>query len=407
MRVTRGSLALVAIVAALAHPGFAACTQSNLTGGVQTSGALYGVWMPELSCWNGDVVVFAHGYVAPNAPPGVPTDQLTIGGISLPATFNQLGYGFAASGYSKNGLAIIQGFNDTMDLVQNILKPTLSPKRVYLIGASEGGLVAALSAEQLPKVYNAAGAACGPIGSFQDQINYFGDFRVVFDYFFPGLLPKSAIDIPLEVMTDWTTVYEPEIEAALAANPAAAAQLIRVMGAAVTSDPTTVGETVLAALWYNVYATNDAITTLGGQPFDNHNRIYIGSSNDFELNQKVARYTADPAALKAVAAHYETSGKLAMPTITIHTTLDPVIPYAQETLYTLKTLLAGDLLERSNIPIPAYGHCNFTGGQVLAAFDLIVLRDEGQSLLTLIENALTEEQRPDFVNAARGAGLLH
>ena len=109
MRVSTRLLVFFAVFGMFVLPAFSACTQSNLTAGVQASGALYGVWMPETTCWNGNFVVFAHGYVAPNQGPGVPADQLTIGGISLPATFNQLGYGFAASGYSKNGLAIIQG----------------------------------------------------------------------------------------------------------------------------------------------------------------------------------------------------------------------------------------------------------------------------------------------------------
>ncbi len=390
---------------AAAASASAACVQSNLTTGTQTDGAVYVLYMPEASCWNGNLVVFAHGYVAPGLPIGVPQDQLTIGGLSLPATFNQLGYGFAASSYNKNGLAIVQGVHDTEDLVQNILRPQLKPNRVYLIGASEGGLVTALSAEQLPHVYNAAGAACGPIGNFQGQINYLGDFRVIFDYFFPGVIPTSPVNIPAEVMTDWTTVYEPKILLALAANPSATAQLIKVTGAAVTSNPTTVGETVLGVLWYNVFATNDAVATLGGQPYDNHTRIYLGSSNDFLLNLKVERFSASPAALAAVAAHYETSGRLAMPTVTLHTTLDPIIPYWQEPLYTLKTLEAGAFLQRTPIPVAAYGHCAFSGANVLAAFAIIVFRDTGVSLSSALQSTLVEPALSDFAAAARGNGL--
>lgn len=70
----------------LAGEAFAACAQSNLTNGTQTDGAVYVLYMPETSCWNGNLVVFAHGYVAPGPPIGVPQDQLTIGGLSLPAT---------------------------------------------------------------------------------------------------------------------------------------------------------------------------------------------------------------------------------------------------------------------------------------------------------------------------------
>lgn len=354
---------------------YAACLQSNLSTGPQSTGAVYVLYMPEATCWNGNLVVFAHGYVAPNLPIGVPQDQLSIGGVSLPAAFNQDGYAFAASSYRKNGLAIQQGVDDTRDLVQNVLQQKLKPKKVYLIGASEGGLVATLSAEQLPHVYNGVGAGCGPIGSFQGQINYLGDFRVLFDYFFPGVLPASPVNIPAVVMTLWNTVYVPKIIGALAANPAAAAQLIKVSKAAVTSDPATVAETVVGILWYNVFATNDAVATLGGQPFDNHDRIYLGSSNDLLLNLRVQRFKASPTALSAIAAHYETSGKLMMPTVTLHTTGDPIIPYWHEPLYTLKTLAAGAFLERTELPIPAYGHCAFTGAQVLGAFELLVLRD--------------------------------
>ena len=193
---TRVLLAKTVLVWVSAAAAWGACQQSNLTQGTRPDGAQYMIWMPETSCWNGDMVIFAHGYVAPGQPIAVPLDQLVVDGVSLPATFNQLGYGFAASSYSKNGLAIVQGFDDTEDLAQNVLRPMFSPHRTYLIGASEGGLVTALSAEQLPHVYNGAGAACGPIGSFQGQIDYFGDFRVIFDYFFPGVLPGTPVNIP-------------------------------------------------------------------------------------------------------------------------------------------------------------------------------------------------------------------
>ena len=370
MRVLLKIFLLMSALAGLAS----ACVQSNLTTGVQSDGAVYNLYMPETGCWNGSLVVFAHGFVVPSEPIAVPLDQLSIGGAFLPAAFNAQGYACAASSYSKNGLAIVQGVNDTRDLVQNILQPSLHPSRVYMIGASEGGLVAALSAEQLPHIYNVAGAACGPLGSFQAQVNYFGDFRVVFDYFFPGVIPPSPVSIPLEVMYDWETVYVPKITAALAANPSATAQLISVMRAPVTSDPTTVAETVLGALSYNVFATDDAIATLGGQPFDNHDRIYLGSANDFLLNLKIERFRAAPSALAAIAAQYETSGKLKMPLVTLHTTEDPVIPYWQETLYTVKTLAAGTFLKRTNLPVSAYGHCAFTAQEVFDAFGIMVLR---------------------------------
>jgi pimeloyl-ACP methyl ester carboxylesterase len=354
------------------------------------------------------MVVYAHGFVAPDKPIGVPLDQLSIDGVPLPKAFNQLGYGFAASSYSKNGLAILQGVDDTKDLVQNVLRPPAfpKPKRVYIVGASEGGLITTLSAEQLPNVYNAAAAACGPVGSFQAQINYFDDFRVVFDYFFPGVLPASPVNIPDSVIANWDTQYVPAIVNALATDPQATAQLISVMRAPVTSDPATVAETVVGTLWYNVFATNDARTTLGGQPFDNHARFYTGSLNDSLLNQNVQRFSADPVATAAIAAHYETTGKLKMPEVTLHTTGDPVVPYWQETIYTAKTIFAGKFLERTNLPVVRYGHCAFTIGEVLTAFGIMVLRDTGTQLAPAIQSALSEAQRAEFVESARRHGLV-
>ncbi|MEZ5286912.1 MAG: hypothetical protein R2712_19320 [Vicinamibacterales bacterium] len=65
----------------------------------------------------------------------------------------------------------------------------LTPTRTHVAGVSEGGLVATLLAERAPETFSSAMAACGPIGNFRLQINYLGDFRVLFDYFFPGCCP--------------------------------------------------------------------------------------------------------------------------------------------------------------------------------------------------------------------------
>ena len=47
------------------------------------------------------------------------------------------------------------------------------------------------------RMFSSALAACGPIGSFRQQINYLGDFRALFDYFFPGVvLPGSPVSMP-------------------------------------------------------------------------------------------------------------------------------------------------------------------------------------------------------------------
>ena len=143
---------------------------------------------------------------------------------------------------------------------------------------SEGGLVATLAAERYPDLFDGALAGCGPIGDFQAQLNYIGDFRVVFDYLFPGVIPGNAVDIPETVRSSWERAYVPAIVIALAANFDAALELIRITGAPVAgNDLRSVAETTVGILWYDVFGFADAQARLGGQPFDNSTRVYAGS----------------------------------------------------------------------------------------------------------------------------------
>lgn len=399
----RRQLQVLAIILVAAGLGKSQCQSlpsvSTLNGVTyRISAAVTSTGMP---CGSGDLVIFAHGYVTPGAPADSWTSELSIGGVLLPAVLNQAGYSFAASDYSKTGLAIVEGTQNTLALAnaaRNGSIPGLRvPPHIFLIGASEGGLVTTLSAEQFPGVYNSAGAACGPIGSFQGQLNYFDDFRVLFDYFFPGVIPGNPVTVAGTAMAaaDWTTLSTVTIPQALT-NTSKTQQLFRVMGIAMPSDPGTVLATVLEILAYNIFGTADAIQELGGQPYDNTTRIYLGSSNDILLNLRVERFKGDASALQTVAAKYETTGKLKLPLVTIHTLQDPVIPYWHEPLYTAKTLFAGTLLERINLPVNAFGHCNFTSSDILGAFALMVARATGTNVTTSIRSALPESQQAAF-----------
>jgi pimeloyl-ACP methyl ester carboxylesterase len=287
----------------------------------------------------------------------------------VPGLALSLGYAFAATTYRKNGLAILEGVEDVQDLIAAFSAVHTAPAKTYVVGVSEGGLVAALLAERAPDVLTSALAMCGPIGSFQGQIDYLGDFRVLFDYYFPGVLPGTAVDVPPSIMANWETVYVPAILGALAAHPVRALELLRVAHAPFDpADPTTVGQTAVRVLWYSAFATTDAQTTLGGNPYDNRFRWYFGSSNDLLLNLHVGRFAASPTAVAAVR-NYETKGNLTVPMVTLHTTGDPEIPFWHEPLYFLK-LNAFGRTEFTPLPVFRYGHCQFTTSEILGAFSL-------------------------------------
>lgn len=254
-----------------------------------------------------------------------------------------------------------------------------NPNRTYMTGPSEGGIITALLVERAPELFSGGLSLCGPVGDFRKQIDYWGDFRVLFDYFFPGALPPTAISIPDDVITNWESTYRPAIDALVTANPNAAGQLISTSRAAIDpADPSSVNKTTLGLLWYNVFATNDGKSKLSGNPFDNTRRIYRGSDNDVALNLGVDRYRADASALAAMGP-YNTSGQVRIPLVTMHTTGDEIIPFWHQVLYR-KKLLANGNFGVIQIPIPRYGHCNFTAKEVLVAFALLVLQTTGRDL---------------------------
>lgn len=261
-----------------AFPAMATGATSTCEGGTQLSGAVYRICMPERGAWNGDLVVYAHGYVAFNEPVEIPEDQLVLpDGTSIPEMVNRLGFTFATTSYRTNGLAVLEGIEDLLDLVDIFCEKHGPRGNVYLGGGSEGAIITALAVEQFPEVFDGGLAACGPIGDFRKQTNYWGDFRVVFNYFFPGLIPGSPMDIPQEIMDNWDTVYVPSIRDAIRSNQDATEQVLRVTRAPTDRrDLDSVEETVLGLLWYDVFATNHGIVKLGGQPFDNQRRLYLG-----------------------------------------------------------------------------------------------------------------------------------
>jgi pimeloyl-ACP methyl ester carboxylesterase len=348
------AIGLVVIGSGSARPAAAATCQD----GTQASGAVYRICMP--ASWNGDLVIWAHGYVDPREPVAIPEGQLVLpDGTSIVDIATGLNFAFATTSYRFNGLVVPWGVQDVVDLVQVFEQQQGPADAVILIGASEGGLVTALALENYPNVFDGGIAVCGPVGDFRSQVRYFGDFRVVFNYFFPGVIPGSTVEIPQEVIDNWDSAYVPAIDQAIINNPHAAEQLINVTKAAVDpNDLSTVRTTIMDLLWYNVHATNDGVAKLYGNPFDNMTRVYSGSDNDAALNAGVQRFAADPIPLQAMNIYFQTTGRLSKPLVTLHTKGDQIVPAYHEDIYYLKTIQQNSFARHVNISVDRYGHCN-------------------------------------------------
>jgi len=403
----RGGLLTLAVTAAAAHPAQA---QSVCDGdGVQKSGSIYRICMPT-GDYNGMLVVWAHGFQDAGTPISIPEEQLCANGFCLHELINSLGFAFATNSYSKTGLAILQGKADIVDLVKVFATKKGKPRKVYLVGASEGGIVTALNVEQRPDVFSGGVAACGPVGDFPYQIGYFGDARATFEYFFPGLIPGDQFHPDPSFVAMWGDYYEQIVKPAVL-DPAQRARLDQwVRVANLPFDPTnyldTVEQSVRDVLRYSVVNLNDATATLGGFPYDNRFRWYSGSDNDFLLNIAVRRVAASPAAVTQMTTLYNTTGVLSRPLITLHTTADQQVPYFHEQIYALKTLLSGSLLTRHlNVPIDRYGHCRFTRDEALFAFAAMLVYDGLLDSVSGTASYLRPEELARFEQRAQGLGL--
>ena len=160
------------------------------------SGAPYQICV-DFGHWNSDLIVFVPGYTNPATRPRTPSGEL--GGISAEETVTGMGYALATTGFRETGLVVPDTWisEDLLALVEaarTFLQNRVG--RIYLTGGSQGGLITALGVERFPAVFTGGGlAACAPIGSYRRQLEYVGDFRAVFDFYFDQVI--TAPDWPV------------------------------------------------------------------------------------------------------------------------------------------------------------------------------------------------------------------
>ncbi len=394
--------------------------------GSTASGALTEVCLPAV--WNGELVVWAHGYTnpGPDRPPytplELPADEAS--GFRLKDIVRQLGtqetgfYGYAATSYRRNGLVAPEAVTDleqTSEWARNRLASLAAehglpelPVTTLLVGASEGGLSTALVVERpgVASSFDGGLALCPPIGDFRRQIEWFGDFRILYDYFFPGIMPGTAVEIPDEesVVTDsnWAAT-ESAIEAALDADPAATVQLVTVSGVPHDAGASeSLKEATTQILRYSFMGTNDATNVLGGNPFGNLEAVYSGSEDDVALNTGVARHEADPAALTSIEGAFQTSGDPQVPFVAMHTSRDPVTPIWHMDLYEVKS--AGAQEEVTVMRVDRFGHCGFSLPELVAGFSQLVLQVDEANLVTSAEVFPDAEMQREFLRLAWRSG---
>ncbi len=351
----------------------------------QPNGSVYRFCVPRRWRPNErDLLVYVPGYVDPFRPVEIPEEQFVITEDlpSIPEIANAVGFAFATSSFPSNGIVpASEGIPDLVQLLETFTQTYGEPRFTYILAGSLGNLVVAPFVEVSPPVVDGGILACGPIGDFQAEIDYIGDARVLFDYYFPDVLPGNFLSVPDEVVQNWETVYVPRIQAAFEQDPVRTYEYLNVAGIRTDQrDLERVAADVVNLLFFHVFGMEEATERVGGAPYGNRGRRYRGSQNDADLNARVQRITASFRAQQTLTEVYEVVGIPRVPVVTLFNVGDAVVPYNQQRLYRQKVQATSQAELLRNVPSFAYGHCEFTVPSLVAAVGIVVLQVTGQEL---------------------------
>lgn len=359
-------------------------------GGVRTvegetgPGAIYAIAVPDE--WNGRLVLYSHGYRDPESPIDLRNqDNLDLLRERLVAE----GYAIAYSSYSQNGFAVKDGMQRTQQLRGIFTSYFGTPTETLLMGHSLGGLIALGLAEQFPQHYAGALVMCGIAGGSAAEVNYIANVRVLFDFFYPGVLPGSLLSLPAGTRPEQD--IEAPATAAMSAtlasgNPQsmqgafAIAALMEGMGTPIPyiqtlGTPTaikTLAGSIVYALSFHARGFQDLIDRTHGQsPFDNSLTVYSGALpaallaalNAPPEQGGVQRFSTTPAAQNYLESYYAPAGDLQIPLVTLNNPFDPISPRFHMAAYREQVAASGSaamLVERTSANPFGYGHCAMT-----------------------------------------------
>jgi hypothetical protein len=317
--------------------------------------------------WNHSLVVFYHGYS--ESPFRFRLDG-SIG--AQPDQMFRRGYAVIQSGYSESGWALRAGYEDTEELRRYFVKKYGQPRETYAAGGSMGGALTMIAMElntegkNKAATYNGGLNLCGAVGPSYIHLNRRFAIRAAFDYYFPGLMG------PLDpVPTDFqeSDALRARVLAALRSKPEAALAMRELT--LLHSDVE-----VSRVIGYYTYVIMDMQRKAGGNPFDNRNWLYTGTSvdtrTDYAINDGVRRYAPEPRARDYLMAHYWSTGRLTRPMLALHTIYDPLIPANSLTLYASEVAHAGFADNLVQQYVHREGHCTFTNEEVGKAFDELI-----------------------------------
>lgn len=339
------------------------------------NGAGYRIEVPH--SWNGKLVMWAHGYRGTGL-------ELTVDNHPLREFLIANGYAWAASSYSKNSYDPAQGAKDTHALTTYFYGRFGRPVRTYITGASMGGHVTGIVAEQWAGTYDGAMPICGVMGDYE-LFDYFLDFNL-------AAQTLSGVGRRYPFAADYLGATVPATKSAL--GPAfpfalnAAGQNFKSLVQLRSGGVRPVFEQ--GFLFWNGVVPGDFLFGLGvgdgtlprqpGVAVQNSDVVYqfdtspVLTPAEQAFNAAIQRVTADPQGrrIDGIANVPPTTGNLQIPMLTLHTLGDLFVPFHMQQEYASRVAANNAshlLVQRATRD---FGHCSFTGPELATTFvDLV------------------------------------
>jgi pimeloyl-ACP methyl ester carboxylesterase len=389
----------------------------------EIDGAKYTIKMPQR--WNGTLLLYSHGYrFAQPAPPNFDAvetnaqvsskDNDGTGSDPLSTQLLAAGYALAGSSYKTNGWAVEDGVKAGKDLHDTFVKLVGKPKRTYVWGDSLGGLITEILAEQNPNWVDGAAPMCGAVAGPNYNFDVALDVAVAIKALIDPTFKVTGYASADEAAANWKHASAAVQKAAadiagggtakvlfIAALVDAPTETATYDGHDITSQVKARVEMLLTALAFGTSGRYELEQRVKGNLSDNSAADYakrideseagliktVGGNVD-KLEQTLAaapKITADSTARNAAEKLGDTTGKIVVPTIAMHTEADPLVLVQNESVLAQRARSAhsaGNLVQVFIAPPKTYsetdkapygaGHCNFSDTQrigLLTALD--------------------------------------
>jgi hypothetical protein len=360
----------------IADPSFVARSGATAYFG-EHAGSGYQIEIPD--DWNGELVLYAHGFAGTG-----PT--LVVAPPPLRDHLLSQGYAWAASSYSSNNYVPGVGAKDTHKLIGLFSGLVGNPSRVYLTGFSMGGHVIGLAIEQWPNSFDGALPMCGVMGD-SELFDYFQDVYLTAETLV-GNIP--AIPTPDDYLTNGLS----STVAALSGLPPFYPSSLSATGETFKKviENLTGGKRPTFEESFS-FGANGGSFILGlastGNGRENLSTVYQFdddpslSNEEQEFNDMIVRVAAASQYRRKQGLGSNPGGKgnsdsppitgdISIPVISMHTIGELFVPFHMEQIYARRVASRGnsDLLVQRGIR--DVFHCGFTIGEQIQAFDDLV-----------------------------------